>query len=602
MSAKPEKKSTSWADEAEDEEPVVQAKPVWAKTHNWGANNQAAAAAPAPVKGNYDKNFPPPGVKDDFPPPSASSSKGASQQTSRPQQSQSNSSAGNSAAPAPRRQESDDFRGPSSSSSSSSSSQERPHREYAARDYPARERTEGNSYPARERNEEREGSFRRNEDREGGFTRRGGDNDYRGGRRGDDDRRGGDRRYDNRGGEGRRDYGREAADRRDEREGFHAVGRRGDHGNHSRDFDRHDDRNQDREGGDNRRGGRNFGFDNRREHNNDREERQERPHYERKEREVAFPEAAPFTCFLANLSYEVNQAQLTAFFEEKGFKIESVKIPAGIEGAANKGFAYVEFADLEDLKKAVESTGTTIAGRPVKISVAEPQKERPKLNLNPRSASAPSDEVKKTESEAKSNPFGAAKPRDELAILQKKEEERKQREEKLKEEKEKEQPSTEESEKKSETESPKESSESTPEKPKKEDQKLYVAKKDGAGSGYKDQRGGKSSNREPREGGERRTFDREPREGGERKTFDREPREGKPFERSERGSFRGRGGSDRGRKDGNRGGRGGFRDGGDRTFKKEEGSRSSNAPKEQQAESFKASHANPFDALGEDEE
>ena len=83
-------------------------------------------------------------------------------------------------------------------------------------------------------------------------------------------------------------------------------------------------------------------------------------------------------------------------------------------------------------------------------STSSPSTERKKINLAPRSTTTPTSTTgsspstgsatgSATSSEAysassKSNPFGSAKPRDENAILKKKEEERKQREDaKLKE-------------------------------------------------------------------------------------------------------------------------------------------------------------------------
>lgn len=38
-----------------------------------------------------------------------------------------------------------------------------------------------------------------------------------------------------------------------------------------------------------------------------------------------------------------------------------------------KGFGYVTFETLEGLKKALDVSGGTLAGRPVRVSVAEPR-------------------------------------------------------------------------------------------------------------------------------------------------------------------------------------------------------------------------------------
>jgi len=39
-----------------------------------------------------------------------------------------------------------------------------------------------------------------------------------------------------------------------------------------------------------------------------------------------------------------------------------------------KGFGYVEFATLDGLKAALDLSGSNLAGRSVRISVAEPRK------------------------------------------------------------------------------------------------------------------------------------------------------------------------------------------------------------------------------------
>lgn len=41
-----------------------------------------------------------------------------------------------------------------------------------------------------------------------------------------------------------------------------------------------------------------------------------------------------------------------------------------------KGFGYVEFATLEGLKSALSLSGSNLAGRQVRISVADPRKYR----------------------------------------------------------------------------------------------------------------------------------------------------------------------------------------------------------------------------------
>jgi len=56
-------------------------------------------------------------------------------------------------------------------------------------------------------------------------------------------------------------------------------------------------------------------------------------------------------------------------------KTKSVKVIKDRDGRP-KGFGYVEFEELEDLKGALTKTGSSLAGRTVRVSVAEPPKER----------------------------------------------------------------------------------------------------------------------------------------------------------------------------------------------------------------------------------
>lgn len=38
-----------------------------------------------------------------------------------------------------------------------------------------------------------------------------------------------------------------------------------------------------------------------------------------------------------------------------------------------KGFGYVEFETVDGLKKALDLSGTTLQGRPIRVSIAEPR-------------------------------------------------------------------------------------------------------------------------------------------------------------------------------------------------------------------------------------
>ncbi|KIY44083.1 hypothetical protein FISHEDRAFT_52356, partial [Fistulina hepatica ATCC 64428] len=89
--------------------------------------------------------------------------------------------------------------------------------------------------------------------------------------------------------------------------------------------------------------------------------------------DLPLPTNPPFTAFVGNLSFDLTEMDLEDFF--KPLKTKSVKIITDRESKP-KGFGYVEFEDVEALKEALSKTGSNLAGRTVRIGVAEPPKER----------------------------------------------------------------------------------------------------------------------------------------------------------------------------------------------------------------------------------
>ncbi|EKM57901.1 uncharacterized protein PHACADRAFT_251826 [Phanerochaete carnosa HHB-10118-sp] len=87
----------------------------------------------------------------------------------------------------------------------------------------------------------------------------------------------------------------------------------------------------------------------------------------------SLPTEPPYIAFVGNLAFDLTEADLEEFFA--GHQTKSVKIIKDREDKP-KGFGYVEFADLDGLKAALDMFGTSLAGRSVRISVAEPPKER----------------------------------------------------------------------------------------------------------------------------------------------------------------------------------------------------------------------------------
>ncbi|EFY95601.1 RNA recognition motif domain protein [Metarhizium robertsii ARSEF 23] len=82
------------------------------------------------------------------------------------------------------------------------------------------------------------------------------------------------------------------------------------------------------------------------------------------------PDKPPFTAHLGNLAYDATNESVTEFFE--GCEVVSVRIIEDREMQRPKGFGYVEFADIEGLKKALTLDGESFNGRMIKIKIADP--------------------------------------------------------------------------------------------------------------------------------------------------------------------------------------------------------------------------------------
>ncbi|PPQ91825.1 hypothetical protein CVT25_000272 [Psilocybe cyanescens] len=89
--------------------------------------------------------------------------------------------------------------------------------------------------------------------------------------------------------------------------------------------------------------------------------------------DVPLPTQPPFTAFVGNLAFDLTESELESFFS--GIKTKSVKIIKD-KDEKPKGFGYIEFEDLEGLKDALGKTGSNFSGRTIRVSVAEPPKER----------------------------------------------------------------------------------------------------------------------------------------------------------------------------------------------------------------------------------
>ncbi|KAJ6448931.1 hypothetical protein C8R45DRAFT_1045694 [Mycena sanguinolenta] len=90
--------------------------------------------------------------------------------------------------------------------------------------------------------------------------------------------------------------------------------------------------------------------------------------------DLPLPTQPPYTAFIGNLAFDLTEQELEEFFGPS--KTKSVKIIKDREEKP-KGFGYIEFEDLDGLKGALAKSGSNFSGRTIRVSVAEPPKERP---------------------------------------------------------------------------------------------------------------------------------------------------------------------------------------------------------------------------------
>ncbi|KAJ7454869.1 hypothetical protein FB451DRAFT_1279656 [Mycena latifolia] len=89
--------------------------------------------------------------------------------------------------------------------------------------------------------------------------------------------------------------------------------------------------------------------------------------------DLPLPTQPPYTAFIGNLAFDLTEQELEEFFGSS--KTKSIKIIKDREDKP-KGFGYVEFDDLDSLKEALAKSGANFSGRTIRVSVAEPPKER----------------------------------------------------------------------------------------------------------------------------------------------------------------------------------------------------------------------------------
>ncbi|KAF8340748.1 uncharacterized protein EI90DRAFT_3117287 [Cantharellus anzutake] len=101
------------------------------------------------------------------------------------------------------------------------------------------------------------------------------------------------------------------------------------------------------------------------------------PRYYPPREELPLPTKPPYVAFVGNLAFDIHEEIIAEYFSPN--VIKDIKIIRDREDHHPKGFGYVEFDTLDGLKDALSRTGGQLAGRSVRVSVAEPPKERTHL-------------------------------------------------------------------------------------------------------------------------------------------------------------------------------------------------------------------------------
>lgn len=87
--------------------------------------------------------------------------------------------------------------------------------------------------------------------------------------------------------------------------------------------------------------------------------------------ELPLPTEPPYTAHIGNMSFDTTEGEVSDFF--KDCQVTKVRIVEDKLDRKPKGFGYVEFATLDGLKKALSFAGSSLAGRTIRVSVADPR-------------------------------------------------------------------------------------------------------------------------------------------------------------------------------------------------------------------------------------
>lgn len=82
--------------------------------------------------------------------------------------------------------------------------------------------------------------------------------------------------------------------------------------------------------------------------------------------------------YVGNLSFQTSSLDLEDLFSSAG-TVESASVIEDRETGRSRGFGFVEMANAEDGKKAIEEfDGQEVQGRTIKVNEAKPREDRPR--------------------------------------------------------------------------------------------------------------------------------------------------------------------------------------------------------------------------------
>jgi len=93
--------------------------------------------------------------------------------------------------------------------------------------------------------------------------------------------------------------------------------------------------------------------------------------YPDRREQLPLPTQPPYTAHIGNMAFDTTSADVSEFFQD--CEVTNVRIVEDKMDRKPKGFGYVEFASLEGLKKALSYSGSSLGGRNIRVSVADPR-------------------------------------------------------------------------------------------------------------------------------------------------------------------------------------------------------------------------------------